>query len=194
MSSPYAVLRNVHLAAGLFAAVFVVVYALSAAQMAYRLAPAGERGDSRRVVEIPAEVALEARPLALWLMRRHGLHGNLVEVAERRGAATLRIARPGAVHRVEVDRGRRRATVVSERVGAVAMLQRLHESGGFGNDHWALDLWGGLLAAVSLALLTLAATGVTMWFLRHRRLRFGVPLFLGTLAAGAALLTLVRLA
>jgi hypothetical protein len=194
MRSPYALLRDLHLGAGLFAAVFVAAYALSAAQMAYRVVRPAEPEVSSRVVAIPPGVGLEARPLARWLMREHDLSGDLVEVGERRARTTLRIAGPGAVHRVEVDRGARRAEIVSERMGAVRMLLRLHETGGLGRDHWALDAWGGLLLAVSLALLALAGSGLTMWFLRHRRLRFGVPLFVGTLVAGLTLLTLVRLA
>lgn len=194
MSSTYSWLRALHLAVGLFAAVFLTAYALSAAQMAW--APARlEQRTTTRSIELPVTIADAApRAQARWLMSKHGLRGDLEQVGRRRGAVQLRIYRPGTEYRVEIDAAARSARVTTRRHGTVGVLNRLHHAHGFGHDDRALDLWGAALLAVSLGLLALGASGLAMWYLRHRHLRWSAPLLVVSLASGLALLVLVRLA
>lgn len=187
----YRALRNAHLGAALFASLLLAIYAASAVQMAY-FPGRPEATVATRELVVPADVDVEPRRLALWLMTEHDLRGELMEVDDRRGRLRLRIDRPGTVHRVVFDAGDRTARLETERFGAVWMLNRLHHTAGFGHDDWRLDAWGALVLAASLALLLLAASGLTMWLLRHRAQRGSTALFVLSLAGGLALLVWVR--
>jgi hypothetical protein len=189
---PYRVLRDVHLGAALLTTLLLLVYALSAFQMAYFRARPEPRESTRSLV-VDAAVEARPRPLARWLMTEHGVRGELVEVRERRDGFRLRIERPGTVERVAFDAATRTASVTTERYGVVWLANRLHHAAGFGNDDWLLDAWGALVAIGSLALLAVAATGLAMWFARHRAQRYSTAVFVVSLGAGFALLVWVRL-
>lgn len=191
MIPAYRALRNTHLGAALFATLLLAIYAASALQMAY-LPGRPESTVTTRELAVPAGVDAEPRRFALWLMTEHDLRGELVEVDDRRGRLRLRLDRPGTVHRVVYEVSARTASVETERFGAVWMLNRLHHTAGFGHDDWRLDAWGALVLAGSLALLLLAASGLTMWLLRHRAQRGSTALFVLSLAGGLALLVWVR--
>jgi hypothetical protein len=192
MRLPYRALRNIHLGAALLAAAFLVAYGLSAVQMAYfKARPEPER--SGREIDVPPSVDAQPRALARWLMAEHALQGVLVGVDERRDTLRLRIERPGTAHRIDFDPATRHATVATQRWPAVWMLNRLHHSAGLRTGFWALDLWGATVLLASLALLVLAASGVALWFQRHRERRAGAVVFAVGLAWGLGLLVWIRL-
>lgn len=193
MTRQYAVFRNIHLVAGLFAAAFLLAYGLSAAQMAYPIyQPA--RTTSARMVAVPANVDASPRPLARWLADRHDVRGDLTDIHDEDGTVTLTIARPGTVHRVEYRQAGRQAEISTEVSNAVGMLNRLHHVRGVTHDYWAINAWAWFLCAASLALLLLAATGVVMWFQRHADRRVGALVLGVGLFWGLTCLILVRLA
>lgn len=192
MTAMYRLLRDLHLIAGLFSAVFLLAYGLSAAQMAYPIYRPRPT-ETARSIEIPREIEW-ARPLARWLMDEHDLRGDLAEVETGTASLSLTIVRPGTVHRVVYDPATGRARVTTGVLNAVGMLNRIHHVGGVWHEYWAINAWGWFLLAVSVALLLLAVTGVIMWFQRHRERRVGTVLLAAGLCWGLTLLVLVRLA
>ncbi|MEQ1727828.1 MAG: PepSY-associated TM helix domain-containing protein [Vicinamibacterales bacterium] len=189
----YRFLRNVHLAAGLFTAVFLFAYALSAAQMAYPLyrpVPVVTESD----LTVPANIDPTPRALASWLGATPDFRGDLRDVEADEDGFALTIARVGTMHRVEYDPAERRVHITSRRQNAVGMLNRIHHVAGVGHAYWAVNAWGWLLASSSLLLLIVALSGVVMWFNRHRERRIGALVLAGGLAWGLTLLVLLRLA
>jgi hypothetical protein len=193
MKLPYVALRNAHLGAALAASAFLAAYAASAVQMAYfRARPEPER--SSLELEVPAVIGDEPRAVARWLMVEHGVRGVLTEVDARRGGEVrLRLERPGTSHRVAFDPATRRARVATQRWSAVWALNRLHHAAGLAHGYRPLDLWGAAVLLASIALLTLAASGVALWFRRHRERRAGAVVFAAGLVWGVGLLVWIRL-
>jgi len=187
----YRLLRNVHLALGLFSAVFLLGYAVSAALMAYPLYSPPWK-ETQRQIEVPAGVDTAPRALARWLMDEHGLRGDLTKVSATDAAISLTIARTGTNHRVQYHVQARTARITSGVASPLGMLNRIHHVGGVWHEYWAIDAWGWFLFAVSICLLLLATTGVAMWFSRHRERRMGTVLLGAGLAWGVTLLVLVR--
>jgi len=192
MKRTYRALRDVHLGAALVAAAFLAAYAASAVQMAYfRARPEPVRSSVE--LEVPATIGDEPRAIARWLMAEHGVRGVLAEVDAAGGELRLRLERPGTLHRVAFDPATRRARVATQRWNAVWTLNRLHQSSGWAHGFRPLDLWGAAVLLASLALLVLAASGVALWFQRHRERRAGAVVFAAGLAWGVGLLVWIRL-
>jgi hypothetical protein len=189
----YVMLRNLHLAAGSFAAVWLLAYALSAAQMACPLCQLTPT-ETVTTIDVPDGVATSPRAFARWLMTRHGLRGDLTNVAATNASVALTIVRPGTTYRVELDQTIRAARVVTATFGAIGMLNRLHHVRGVEHDYWVINAWGWLVPVVSIALFILASSGVVMWFQRHRARRLGTIVFAAGLAWGVTLLILIRTA
>jgi hypothetical protein len=187
----YTLLRNLHLGAGLFAAVFLFAYGLSAAQMAYPIYRLQPR-ETVTIIDVSDRIDTSPRALARWLMDRHGLRGSLTEVSDSGGVTALTIARTGTTHRVEFDEAARTAEVKTSTHNAVGMLNRIHHVRGLGHEYWATNAWGWFLLVVSASLLLLAGTGVVMWFTRHRERRVGGVVLAAGLTWGLTLLVLIR--
>src|SRR5262245_11688914 len=96
----YRWLRNLHLGVGLFFAIFLVGFGLSAVQMAYRL-PGPQTSETTSTIEVPAGYQVNPRAFAWWLMDHHGLAGDLSQVKTEGAIVSLTITRTGAMHRVE---------------------------------------------------------------------------------------------
>lgn len=188
----YKLFRDIHLALGLFSAVFLLAYGLSAVQMAYPIYRAKWKNSTETFV-VPDGVDVAPRPLARWLMDNRGLRGDLETVQSTSTAVSLTIMRPATRHDVKLDRATRRAEVTTGVMNVVGMLNRLHHAGGLWHDYWAINVWGWFLALVSVFLIIVALTGVYMWFKRHRERRVGTIVFVAGLAWGISLLFLVRM-
>ena len=187
----YRLLRNIHLAIGLAAAVPLLAYAVSAAQMAYpdyRLTPT----ETRETFDLPPGVETTPRPLAQWLMDARGLRGDLTAVSTSKGFVSVTIVRPGTSHVARYDDAHRSVTVATTRFGTLGVLNRLHHAAGLSHDYWAIDVWGWLLLCLSVALLIIAVTGVALWFVRHETRRVGAVVLAAGLLWGGFLLLLVR--
>jgi hypothetical protein len=185
----YKLLRDLHLIIGLFSAVFLIGYGLSAAQMAYPIYRPQPRV-SVQEISVPEGVPTAPRPLARWLMDEHDLRGDLTEVSTTSISVSLTIVRPGTTHQVEYARGAARVT--TRTLNAVGMLNRIHHIGGVSHEYWAINAWGWFLLVLSIGLLVLAITGVVMWFQRHRERKIGAVLLVCGLGWGITLLILVR--
>ena len=188
----YRWLRNVHLAAGLFSAVSLLVFGATALQMAYGL-PGPNSSETTTTIDVPSGYQVNPRAFAWWLMERHGLRGDLVNVTTKGAVVELTIQRTGASHRVEYDSHRNSAQVTTISRNTLGMFNRIHHAGGIEHQYWAINLWGWMLLVSSIALLLLAATGVVMWFMRHEDRRLGALVASVGLVWGLTLLVLMRL-
>jgi hypothetical protein len=187
----YQLFRNIHLILGLFSSVFLLAYGLSAAQMAYPIYRP-RMHETKSELTIPAEVELAPRPFAKWLMDHHDMRGDLQSVETSSTSITVSILRPATQHRATVDLSSRRAEIVTGRSNVIGMLNRLHHTGGLWHEYWPINAWGWFVAVVSIFLLIIPATGVYMWFKRHRERKLGTILFAAGLLWGLTLLVLVR--
>lgn len=189
----YRLLRDVHLAVGLFGSMFLLALGLSAVQMAYpiyRLRPT----ETVTTTDVPAGVDTSPRALARWLMDARDLRGDLTEVTIASDSVSLHIVRPGTTHDVEYDPRLHSARVTTRVLDAIGMLNRIHHIGGIRHDYWAINAWGWFLFVVSLSLFVMAVTGVAMWFARHDDRRLGTIVLGVSLTWGLTLLILIRTA
>jgi hypothetical protein len=181
-------IRDTHLVLGMSGFLFVLLYAVSAAQMAHRirLTPQVSEED----VVLPA--GLEARPLAAALMEQRGYGGELGNPQMTPNGFRVTITRPGTNYVVSYDRTTGRARVRRETRSFLGMLNRLHHQNGLHHADGRLNAWGWALALVSLALLALGVTGVCLWFRLRRERVIGTVLLAGNLAVSLALLVALR--
>ncbi len=176
----YQKLRNIHLGAGLFSLAFLLMYGVSAVQMAHRRWwPIRERVAERSVWLQPGldDARAAARGLAI--------RGELMAVRTAPGALHFRIARPGTVAQVDYSAGTGEARIRTVDSGLWGFLNRLHQVQGMGHEYAALRVWPALLGLVSLGLLVLGATGLYLWFRNRSERWIGTVL----LAAGGGLAT-----
>ena len=120
----YRLLRNLHLGAGLFAAVFLVAFGLSAAQMAWPIVVPPQRTADHDVT-VPDSVEPTPRALALWL----GQVGRARELAEallsRSEVAADDTLRAHAVGALAADPERRHAMAAQARAKAEAEIKAM---------------------------------------------------------------------
>src|SRR6266568_2294149 len=95
----YKWIRNTHLLIGLFASLFLLMYGVSAVQMAHN------KWFSNKPTVTESEVSLaaginDARVVARELMDRHGLKGEVAQVRKAGQGFSFRIVRPGTVYEV----------------------------------------------------------------------------------------------
>jgi hypothetical protein len=188
----YVTLRELHLALGTFAAPFLLVYAVSALQMAH---PALRFGASE---ERSWEVALAPGtrdPVAVHEALRggHDVRGDLVSSRIEGSALLLEVARPGRRYAIEVDAASGRVRVSETVETLTRLLNRLHHARGLSHREPAAAAWGAAVVGVSFGLLGLVASGAWMGWLRPRERRVGLAVFGASTAFALALLAAIRL-
>ena len=190
----YRLLRNVHLFAGLFAAVFLLAFGLSAAQMAWTAIVPPQRVTEHEV-SVPASVEATPRALARWLAETQDITGGLDNARAIDGGFTMLVSKVGRRWFVRYEADAHTAHIrLAEHYTALGMLNRVHHIRGTSSTYWALNAWGWFLAAVSAALLVLSVSGLVLWFQRHRERRAGLLVLAGGLIWGLTLLVLMRTA
>ena len=183
----YRLLRDTHLLTGLFCGLFLLAYSLSAVQMAHnRWFPMKPRVTAQ-TYSIPA--SLDTRAAARVLMDR-GLRGDLRDVAERK----FRIVRPGTVYEVRYDPVSGAAEVKISRTGFWGILNRLHHARGLWHDYAPINVWGGFVVLVSLAMFLLGASGVYLWFKLYNERAIGVGIVVVSVAWSLTAAFLIRAA
>src|SRR6185295_10578695 len=189
----YRWLRNLHLGVGLFFAIFLLSFGLSAVQMAYRL-PGPDTTQTVSTIDVPAGFQVNPRAFAWWLMDHYGLRGILSGVqTNENGIISLTITRTGAMHRVEYDSRAGSARVTTTSRNMLGLLSRIHHATGIAHEYWAVNGWGWVLLTTSCALLVLAVTGIVMWFKRHEDRVLGAAITTISLVWGVTLLVLIRI-
>lgn len=184
----YRSIRNTHLILGLLASLMILVYAVSAVQMAHRFAikPHIARED------LTLARGLGARSAAQQLMNERGYRGDLGNVASAAQQMRFSITRPGTAYAVTYDPASGRAHIERRELAFMGLLNRLHHLNGFEHSSAAMNAWGWVLAWISITLILLGATGVYMWFRIHNERRIGSILLAANLCVSAALLILLR--
>lgn len=184
----YKLLRNVHLILGLLALPMILTYAVSSVQMAHRI-----RIDQKVTEEdVALTPGLTPRDAALQLMDRRGYSGDFGDVLTTPAAVAFGINGVGTRYRVTYDFTTGRAHVKTTGIGIWGELNRLHHLHGLNHQSTAMNAWAWALAAVSVILLTIGATGLYMWFKLHKERAIGVVLLSANLVISILLLTLLR--
>ena len=184
----YKLLRNVHLIVGLLAFPMILIYAVSSVQMAHRIR-IGQKVSEEDIALAPG---LTPRDAARQLMDRRGFAGDFGDVLTTPAAVNFGINGTGTRYRVTYDFTTGRAHVKATDTGIWGELNRLHHLHGFDHQSAAMNAWGWGLAAVSVILLTIGATGLYMWFKLHRERAIGVALLSANLAISIFLLVVLR--
>jgi hypothetical protein len=184
----YRLIRNTHLILGLSASLILLVYAVSAVQMAHQFA-IRPRVSSENLTLAPG---LGARSVSQQLMDEHGYRGDLGEVTSAGQQIRFSITRPGTAYDVTYDPAAGRARIVRRELPFMGLLNRLHHLNGFEHSNAAMNAWGWILAWISMALILLGATGVYMWFRIHNERRIGSVLLAANLSVSIVLLILLR--
>jgi hypothetical protein len=184
----YRLIRNTHLVVGLLSFAFVLMYAVSAVQMAHRIAIAPEVHEE----DLALGAGLAPRPLAEMLSREHGYSGELGNPQAMPGGFRVTIGRPGRIFTVRYDQKTGKTHVRRETRPFLGMLNRLHHQNGLDHDDGRLNAWGWALALVSVALLALGTSGVYLWFKMHAERAVGAALLAANLIVSLGLLAMMR--
>ena len=191
--STYPVLRTIHLLCGAFAVPALVMYGVSAVQMAhpkwFAMKP--------RVVDTDSAMRpgySDGRQLAHDVMAERHITGEINAVEATPEGFHIRIAVPGTVHDIRYNGATGNVRIRSSIAGVMGMLNRLHHAAGLAHDYLPLRLWGVLCGFVSLATLGLGATGIWIWWLRKQERTSGVLLISANLAFAVIVLVMMRAA
>jgi hypothetical protein len=192
ISRMYPTLRTIHLLCGAFALPMLLMYGVSAVQMAhtkwFSLTPV----ISESAVRLSREY-IDGRLLARELMTQGAVRGEINSVEETSSGFTMRIVVPGTVHEVHYDRAAAEVRVKTSVAGFMGMWNRLHHAAGLWHEYGPLKMWAVFVGIVSLATVGLAATGLWMWWLRRQERTWGMVLLGANVAFALTVLTLIRL-
>jgi hypothetical protein len=186
------VIRNIHLFLGLLCFSFLLMYSASAVQMSHVEWFSSNPTVTEQTIAVSPADSQNPRSFAQALMHA-GMWGELENVVQDAAGFRLRIVRAGTIYDVDYAAGSPTAQVKSSVAGFMGMLNRLHHTAGFYREQSTMDWWAVFVALTSLALLTLSATGVYMWFqLYTEQVLGGVFLSIG-LFVGLGLLFAARI-
>jgi len=188
----YRTLRSIHLCAGLFALVFLVVYAISALQMTHGKWVHMEARTTERNVELPAALA-GARDAARDLAQRYDISGELTAIRVTPAGVTFRILNPGMVWQADYTAATGATRLRITDTGILGTLNRIHQMRGVWHNWVAYNIWATLLALVGCAILTLGGTGIYLWWKTNRDHRFTGALFAAGVAIAGGLAAWMRM-
>ena len=184
----YKTIRTLHLILGLVSSLFLLLYALSALQMAHRvkLHPTITEED----VSLPS--GMQVRPFALQLMSERSIDGELGAVQNNASGFRFNVTRPGAQWTVTYQTATGQTHLHTERRDFLGMLNRLHHLNGLRHDDLTLNAWGWALVIVSVVLLLLGLTGAYLWFRLHNERTIGSVLLAANLIVSLVLMVMLR--
>ena len=190
----YRWLRSIHLISGALALPLLVMYGVSAVQMAH-----GKWFDMKPAAVIKHSLQLPAgnddgRKMARDAMTRTDVHGEIETVSATATGFNVRVTVPGTVHVIEYDRSTGATSVRTTVAGAMGMLNRLHHAAGLWHSYGPLRLWAVLVALASAATVVLAVTGIWMWWRRREERVLGAVLLAANVVFSATVLILIRIA
>lgn len=188
----HSLIRNTHLMLGLFSVLFLMMYGLSAFQMAH-----GFLFDLRPAVTtstIGISPGRQPREAAQELMNGHQLRGELRDIRTHPDGWNFRVVRPGTVYEVTYHAATGATDVKTSTAGFWGMLNRIHHVGGLWHGYSLINIWGAFTGIISLCLLLIGATGVYLWFKMYNERRIGAILLGGAVAFGLVMVTLIRTA
>ncbi len=188
----YRYFRNTHLLLGLFSLPFLMMYGVSAVQMAhtswFNLKP--------RPAEINVSLAPGKAPrdAARELMHAHGICGELAQVKNSPAAILFRIQRTGTAYDVRYNPATGKAMIRESRLPFMGMLNRIHHIGGLWHGFAAVNVWAALVGVISVFLLAIGVTGIYLWFKLYRERVIGSILLVLSAGFGVSLIAMIRMA
>jgi hypothetical protein len=187
----YPALRTIHLLCGVFALPMLLMYALSAVQMAHTKRFSLKPVTSESKVRLPRDY-MDGRMLARELMARGAVRGEISSITVTPMGFDVRIVVPGTVHDVRYDRANSVAAVKTSVAGFMGMLNRLHHAAGLWHEYGPLKIWAVFVGVVSVATVGLSVTGLWMWWLRRQERTWGLVLVGMNVAFAVTVLTFIR--
>jgi hypothetical protein len=189
----YSSLRTIHLLCGVFAVPALVMYGVSAVQMAhtkwFHMKPVVTE------VEMPMRPGYsDGRLLAHDVMASRNIRGEIASVKQTKGGFEVRVTVPGTVHEIRYEGTSGRVRLKTSVAGFMGMMNRLHHAAGLRHEYVPLRLWGIFCGLVSLAILGLGVTGIWMWWLRKQERLWGLVLLSANLAFAITVLVMLRAA
>jgi hypothetical protein len=185
----YKFLRNTHLLIGLFSFLFLMMYGVSSVQMSHNSWFKMKPGVTESQVALTPGIA-DARDVARQLMDRGLVRGELAQVQ----ASSFRILRPGTVHEVNYSPQTGEAKIRTSVAGLMGMLNRIHHVAGLWHEYTLTNVWAVFVAITSILLVTLALTGIYLWFKIHTERVIGAILLAVSLGFSLMLIVLIRTA
>jgi hypothetical protein len=187
----YKTIRTIHLICGLLSLPFLLMYGISAVQMAHSKWFTMKPAITERSVTVPP--GLDARAVVRHL-RTQDIRGDVSQIKETPTGVNLRVTMPGTVHEISTDRAANTAKIKTSVAGALGMMNRLHHMAGLYHEYGPLNIWGMAVAVVSVALIGLGATGLWMWWLRRQERTAGLVLLAANLIFSLVVLAALRAA
>jgi hypothetical protein len=187
----YPTLRTIHLLCGAFALPMLLMYAVSAIQMAHTKWFVMKPVTFDSTIQVQTSFS-DGRLLARHIMEKQNVRGQIMSVKATPSGFDVRITVPGKVHEIKYDRAAGVATLRTSVAGFMGMLNRLHHAAGLWHEYVPLRIWAILVGAVSFATLGLATTGIWMWWLRKQERATGLILLGANLAFSIVILALLR--
>lgn len=189
----YRSVRTIHLICGAFALPALLMYSVSAVQMAH------SRWFAMKPVVTESSVSIapgysDGRLVATHVMASRNIRGEINSIQRTPGGFNIRVVVPGTVHDIQYVRTTGRAQIRTSVAGFMGMLNRLHHAAGVRHEYSPLRIWGALVALVSLATIGLGATGIWMWWMRRQERRWGVILISANVVFTVAVLIAMRAA
>jgi hypothetical protein len=185
----YRLLRHVHLILGLLLFWMVMMYGVSAVQMAHgiRIVPVVTESD------VMATPELDARPLAIELMAKMAISGEMGDVTPVSGGYRFPLRRAGGAAQITYDRTTGKTHVVASETGFWGTMNRLHHFHGLHNQTGVRNVWGWTVLFASLGLFALGGTGIYLWFRLSKKHALGLALLGVNLVVSVVLLIALRL-
>jgi hypothetical protein len=187
----YRTLRTIHLLCGVFALPMLLMYGMSAVQMAHSKWFDMKPSLTEVTLPMPSNYT-DGRQLAHDIMANRGIRGEITAVEQTPAGFNVRIVVPGIVHEIRYDRATRTAVIRRSAAGFMGMINRLHHAAGFWHDYLPMKWWALLVGVVSLATIGLATTGIWMWWIRKQERKLGVILLAANLLFSVIVLALIR--
>jgi len=189
----YQLLRNTHLFLGVAAFLFLLMYGVSAVQMAHNRWFSMKPTVTERRATLDQDISDDPRAIARAL-RSIGVRGDIGKVSVSDAGCKFAVARPGAYYEIEYVRATREARARISTNVFMAVLNRIHHLRAVGHDYAPLNAWGIMIGLVSGGLLLLGATGIYLWFTIHGERTIGLVLLAINLGVCVTLLALIRTA
>ena len=187
----YRTIRSIHLCAGLFSLVFLVVYAVSAVQMTHGKWLHMESHVTERAVAL-AGAMTDARAVARDLAGRYGIAGELTGIHASATGLGFRVLRPGMVWQAEYTSATGATKLRVTDTGLLGAMNRIHQMWGVWHEWNAYNVWAMVLALAGVGILTLGSTGLYLWWRTNRDRRFTGTLLAVTVALVGGLAGWIR--
>lgn len=188
----YKFIRSVHLLLASLTLPFLLMYGVSAVQMAHGAWFTMKPAVRESALALPPGLT-DARAVARAVSERAAeVRGELTNIKAAAREISFRVVVPGTVHEVRYQPDSGQAHLKTSVAGVMGMLNRLHHAAGLWHEPRALRLWGAAVGIVSAALLLLGASGLYMWFTRRSERRLGAVLLGLNLVVVLVLLGLMR--